>query len=268
MAEAVASIPFITGHEDRARSLSIRLDPDLNNDMTEFPLGTEVILQIMSYPDDLDISDRRVSSGRLETYSPGGTATFTEFINFEATDRGYTNYPIANDGIEEMEWIGTGLGNITWQGANELRSERAGVAVLKITYVTNTRRLKLKNVNGDEGDEEEWPVLVYIKGGQDGDDDRPTASLTVNFSGPGGGTCEYVQEVRNYCTGELIGGAQIWLDGVDKGATPGFGNNMGVLSLGQLVIGRSYTLTIQKSGFDSFEDVTFTVPEPQEDEGC
>ena len=74
MAEAVASIPFITGHEDRARSLSIRLDPDLNNDMSEFPLGTEVILQIMSYPNDLDISDRRVSSGRLETYSPGGTA--------------------------------------------------------------------------------------------------------------------------------------------------------------------------------------------------
>ena len=260
MAEAVASISYITGKEDRPRSISLRLDPNLNEGLTSFPYGDRpAVCEVITYPEDLAF-ETKLSDGQWTCYG-SGTAEFTEYVEFTDADRGFTSYPIASNGIDSMEWRGPGLGLVQWLGANELKSERSGVAVLKITYKANCRRYSLKL---GQRKEPEWPVLVFLKGGAPGDDDRPTASLTVDFYGPDEGAAEYILTVVDYCNDQPVSKAAVILDGNPAGET----DVEGWISLGRLTVGSRHTLSIQKAGYDPFTDVAFTVPEAAEDEGC
>ena len=261
MAEAVASIPYITGTEDRARSISLRLDPDLNDGLTSFLYADRpAICEVITYPDGL-VFETKLSDGQWQYYGTGA-ATFTEYIEFNDTDRGFTTYPIASDGLEEMEWIGPGLGGVQWLGANEIKSERSGVAVLKTTYKANCRKYSLQLGQRDEA---EWPVLVRLKAGTSGEADRPTASLTVDFYGQDEGAADYILTVVDYCTEEPVYGAAVILDGTALAETT---DSNGEIDLGLLKVGSTHGISIQKTGYDPFTDVKFTVPEPEEEDGC
>jgi hypothetical protein len=230
-------------------TLSMRLDAERNENKSEFAYGSTAYFQVFSWPSDMAL-DFAVSDGSLSG-AGSGTAELTEDVSFDDSDRGSTEAPILQ--ILSYRWLGRDLGPVTGLGGNTLKAATSGLAMLRITYNADFKRYGLFLASKTEA---EWPVLIRAKGISA--NPQPSASLTVNFKGDGSTLAHYILTVKDKCNNEPLTAVVVNLDGHSAGQTGGDGK----IDLGQLVIGSTHKVVIDRAGYRRFE-AEFTVPEPE-----
>jgi len=158
--------------------------------------------------------------------------------------------------VTSWRWLGNAGGTPLFTGRT-VSVPAPVVGVLQVTYKTAGDRIGLvvTSLNGLD----ELPVLVVATNG-DGDKANATVTFTLDGSDPPVPTPTEI-EVTNFCSGDIVPGATVYIDGVDVGVT----NAAGIVYAGMLIPGRTYVLKVTGSGFtDSDKDVlnndSFTVP--------
>jgi hypothetical protein len=142
------------------------------------------------------------------------------------------------DGAVTWEWLGTPVGRDPVFDGTFIRTSAEVLGILRCTYTTLVDQYGLKS-------DEEIPIMVFAYQGVLRD------FLTVNFAGDGEDRKQYEVRVLDYCTGDPVPGATVYVNGVSYGQTA----NDGRVQVGTYTTGSENTLRIVKSGYlDSDND--------------
>jgi len=229
--------------------LSLILDSEYNDERTEFDSGETVYL--LCYAEN--------SAPYLVTSSAGDTRIVTtdisidvedEIITFANSDSGNLAYPLLA-GSMQYEWIGDDGGVPVFEGKNITLPEVI-TGILQCTYKTLVDRISL--VWAGEG-----TVLVTVI--QTIDEEQHIASQQVVYTELDLTPIPYDLEIKDFCDDEIVGGVEVFLDGVSIGTT----NADGIIYLGALIPGSTHQLKMIKTGFidsdlDKLSNDSFTVP--------
>ena len=230
----------------------VALDSDRNEGKTTFAPGESVYIKITPTGEySIASSAGTVSSDGKNIPSP-----FTENLEFANSKTATLSYP--NSGGVSYRWLGKSGGTPLFNGqAVTLPADTVGV--LEVTYDTFSDRLRLDVTTADMGGNDELPVLVAVT-----DAEGTTNSLTVTFTTDGdvpGVPVPVEIEVTNFCSGAVVAGASVYVDGAFIGTS----SAAGIVYAGMLVPGQTYTLRITAPEFkDSDKDIlyndSFVVP--------
>jgi len=238
------------------------MDTEQNGDATEFPYGTTAYFRVARQPADLAV-DVRTSSDAIGARLSGPNAAsdeITETVTFNRDDEATVSYPIAE--IQTYEWMGNSLGAVTATGGTGIKAAIDDeVGELSITYTYNYNRYGLMVPDkSPQNEEDAWPVLVSLKGGVEGDDTRPEASLEITFYGSEAQFSDYYLYVVDDCTSDALEGVEVVFDGDPIGDT----DEEGKIYVGRLLVGSSHTVRIEEDGYRVFYATT-EIPAEVED---
>jgi len=228
------------------QEISIELDEAANSGVSDFTPGDTAFLRVHRFP-----SNAYQGFTNANSLSKVGTnvvyPVVSEEIIFTHSDQETLDY-YPRSGVT-IEWIGKDPGvNITFDGKKVIPSSLIEAGVMKATYETLGDRWAITaNFAGKA-------LAVMVMG------DIHT-SMSIVFGGDASEPVDYNLEVIDYCTGDLLAGATVELDGVNIGPT----NNLGIIYLGLLEPGSQHTLKIIKAGYldsdvDNIKNDSFTVP--------
>ena len=229
-------------------TISLSLDSEANNNETSFESGTPVYVKQFP-PGDFEMT---VNIGYVEKKLKRVPYVIEEELVY------FANAAIANlDHLPEGEvtysWVGNNLGNPVFNG-KVITIPESGIGVLNCTYITLYDQLMVMY----EGAEATTVLLVVVNG-------TVSDSLLITYTG-----IEDVTErpvvitVKDYCSGEIVVGANIEVTASGYPATNFITNALGQANLGNLIVGVTYSIKITATGYrdsdeDSLSNDSFTV---------
>jgi len=212
-------INFNTSDEADAKnnntSLSVFLDSESNNEKTQFPINSSAFIFIHhSHNYVVNKSDgvlSKVGSNIIINKEENIVFAYSKEASLSFVPQSITNYG----------WIGNDSGSVKFSGKNiSLNSEKTGL--LKVEYTIIVDRWKITSSIIEE---------VIVAAYQEIGDLR--SSIIVKFIDSDNLKGPYILTVKNYCTGDIVPGTSVWIDGILKGQT----DSEGKISIGKLSIG-------------------------------
>lgn len=237
---------------DQAGSIQLALDTTMNNDTTEFAIGSNVFVRVHNAGDNNDVF--KVNTGIVTKIATNIPLVITnESVNFINTNIAYLDY-IPN-GVVNWAWVGISGGNPVFNGKKITLGNSINVGVLRCSYVTLFDRLMVYYNGVDEA----TVLLVGIRG-------SASSSLSVPFVAESvtGTTKDVTINIKDYCSGEIVPYANITVSGLNYPAATKIANANGRAIFENLVVGRQYDLKVTASGYrdsdlDSLDNAHFTV---------
>lgn len=200
--KSTLAIPFELGAGDQA--LELELDDDRHAGASSFAPGSDVFIRAMT---DEAVPARGSTRGSLTVVNTRLRFEHEQYLSFVDANEATLSYPCRK--ILEKQWVGASLGNVTVDGRT-VKSGQPGYGVLYLRYEVAFARLKLSGVP------EEGPVVAWAE-----DADGKKGHITISFTE---GEEEDLQiVVRDICTGLVIAGADVEIDGQPVGSTDNFG---------------------------------------------
>ncbi len=237
-----------------SRSIALELDNHYNisvygQQKSVFAPGESAYLKMMPGVS----ASYRSSAGSISRQASNVPYVHVENVSFAMTRSASLQF--APNGSVSWEWLGHSGGSPLFEGRTvTLQSDTVGV--LRCQYTVMGTRLRLLVNNWDMGLHEAMEVIVVAVAGEQ------QASALVRYSRDAEmEPVPYDLSVSDFCSGEVVSGVHVYLDGVSVGTT----NASGRIHLGELKPGTIHQLKMTKDGYiDSDNDVlhndSFTVP--------
>ena len=247
MVSAERSLTVRFGEDTADRDeISAELDDLANSGNNDFNPGDTAFLRVHRWP--LDAYQGFTNANSLSKAATGVVYEVTEEQIIWANSQEQT-LDYRPDGGVTIEWVGADPGiNVSFNGKKILATNVIKAAVMLASYQTVGDRWSITaNFEG-------VALAVFIM-------NEVHATAQIRFGGEATAPVDYNLEVVDYCTGDVLAGASVWLDGVSIGQT----NSLGVIYLGLLNPGDQHTLKIIKAGYldsdvDNIKNDSFTVP--------
>jgi hypothetical protein len=241
-------------------SPSLTLDSDYNTEIYEeekstFEPGDEVYLKL--FYDTDDEYSIETSYGNCRTSSRNISYSVADTIAFAYSSSEQVSY--IPEGTIDTEWIGNNRGmHYQVDRSINISDEEKVVGVLKCEYDTIGDRLHLYDTDiSGENDYNIVVVAIFDNGNK--------ASCTVSFQRTEGVEVDLEIVVKDVCTDDVIPNAEVSIPELIAGTT----NENGVLSVGTVLSGTEYALSITADGYqdtatDNLNNDSFTVPTPED----
>lgn len=222
--------PIIEANIRIQASLRLELDEDANNGATSFSVGDDVYFRFISSSSEaytIEVSDGSAIKSASNIHYP----IEDEEVQFANTNEGSLTYlPVV--GVT-TSWLGVSGGTPVFDGST-VNLNNDVTAILNCTYSTKGDRLKLSGFTVSK-------VLIVVIQGEN------QASYALSIVDVSTGPTPYQLQVKDFCDDGILSGVAVYLNGSYKGLS----NSEGLVSLGDLSPGSSYTLRMVKTGYIS-----------------
>lgn len=234
--------------EETNVAIALSLDSEANENETSFESGTPVYVRQFP-PGEFTML---VNIGSVEKRLREVPYTITEELVYFA-NAATANLDYLPDGEVIHTWVGENLGNPVFNG-RVVTIPESGVGVMSCTYITLYDQLMV-TYSGAVA----TTVLLVVMNGDVSD------SLLITYTGVIDVTERpVVITVKNYCSDEIVVGADIEVTASGYPTTNFITDALGQANLGNLIVGVTYNIKITATGYkdsdlDSLSNDSFTV---------
>lgn len=248
MADRTITIEFQEACAAAGGGAEIRLELDevANDGKTSFSPGEEAFIRVIRSPQN---SYSMLSNGTVTKVGSNVPLDVEdEEVAFDYSKEESLQYIPIPSTFSGVNWYATSPGLSPGLNGDLLQTSSEIVGIGTVDYTTLFDKWKVTTSVGGK------IIVVALMG-------DVKASLIIDF----GGESEEVELdfiVEDYCSGEVVQGAQVHIDGIFKGLT----NVYGLVNIGKYLRGSTHTVKIIKSGYtdsnlDNLRNDEFTVPE-------